>query len=97
MYGYCVGIAGITPEYYLDEMSQDEVTAIMKSKSEVDKSQWEQTRLLSFYTIVAQQGTKQIKTPKDLFTLPWDEGHTEKIVGKQLTREEFLNKAKMIK
>lgn len=97
MYGYCVGIAGITPEYYLDEMSQDEVTAIMKSKSEVDKSQWEQTRLLSFYTIVAQQGNKQIKSPKDLFSFPWDEGKVETLKAKTLTREEFLEKAKMIK
>ena len=78
-------------------MSQDEVTAIMKSKTEHERSQWEQTRTLSFYTVVAQQGTKQIKSPKDLFQLPWDEGVKSKSVGKQLTRDEFLNKATNIR
>lgn len=77
-------------------MSQDEVSAIMKSKTEHERSQWEQTRTLSFYTIVAQQGTKHIKSPKDLFILPWDET-IEKPKGKQLTRDEFLNKANNIR
>jgi hypothetical protein len=78
-------------------MSQDEITAIMKAKHEIDKISWEQTRTLSFYTIAAQQGTKHIKSPKELFALPWDEGNKDKPISKALTRDEFLNKSKLIR
>lgn len=77
-------------------MSQDEVEAIMEAKYKHERTQWEQTRTLAFYSIVAQQGTKHIKSPKDLFTLPWDEGQEEKPVGKALTKEEFIEQAKYI-
>ena len=77
-------------------MSQDEVTAIMEAKYKHERIQWEQTRTLAFYSVVAQQGTKNIKSPKDLFSLPWDEGQEEKQVGKTLTKEEFLEQAKQI-
>ena len=78
-------------------MSQDEVSAIYKAKSESDRQSWEQTRLLCYYNVVSQNGTKVFKRPSDLFPLSWDqtiEDHVDK--GKRLTREEFLNTAKQI-
>ena len=66
----------------------------MKAKSEQDRGAWEQTRTLAFYTVVAQQGTKQIRLPKDLFPLPWDED--TKVKGKRMTKEEFHKLANQI-
>lgn len=97
MYGYCVGVVGINPEYFLDEMSQDETQSIYKATGDHNRESWEQTRLICFYSFVSQHGNKEIKTPKDLFPLYWDEKVVEKPKIEQLTREEFLNKAKLIK
>jgi hypothetical protein len=92
-------VAGIDPLYFLDEMSQDELTVIMTAKNEMDLNlnhkSWEQTRLVCFYTIAAMQGTKDIKSPQDLFKLPWDESKKEEKV-EQLTRDEFFEKAKKL-
>jgi hypothetical protein len=93
-------VAGIDPLYFLDEMSQDELTAIMAAKNETDlnlnRKSWEQTRLMCFYAIAATQGTKDFKSPEDLFKLPWDE-KDEKPKAERLTKEEFLKKAEEIK
>jgi len=77
--------------YFLDEMSQDELAAMMKAKFEVDKMQWEQTRLICFHSITAMQGNTVFKKPSDLFTFSWD--NKEDIKGKTLTKEEFLEAA----
>lgn len=69
-------------------MSQDEIAAIMKSKYDSDKILWEQTRLKCFYTVVSQVGTKDIKSPKDLFTLAWDDNEVDS--AKYLTKDEFM-------
>jgi hypothetical protein len=72
----------------------------MKAKSNSDaalsRSAWEQARLMSFYTVIAMGGTKEIEKPADLFPLPWDEGEEPKPVGKRLTKEEFLINATKI-
>ena len=80
MYGYCVGVIGIEPDYFLDNMSQDEIGAIMKAKSEMDKTTWEQTRLICFYS------TKGFKKPADLFIFNWEKKVAE--IKKQ-SKEEF--------
>jgi hypothetical protein len=74
-------VIGIPPEYFLDEMSQDEMTAIYKAKNETDKMEWEQTRLLCFYNVVSMNGTKVFKKPGDLFKLPWEKGY--KVTSKE--------------
>jgi hypothetical protein len=57
-------------------MSPDELAAIMKAKNEKEvadnKERWEQTRNISFHTIIAMNGTKHYKKPEDIFSLPWD-------------------------
>jgi hypothetical protein len=65
-------VIGIDPEYFLDNMSQDELSAIYKSKSEAEKMTWEQTRLICFWNVVATNGTKKFKKPSDLFPFTWD-------------------------
>jgi len=87
-----VGVIGIEPEYFLDDMSQDEIKAIMEAKIENEKISWEQARIISFYSVIAQAGTKTIKSPKDLFKFGWD---NKVIETRHLTREEFLNSVKL--
>ena len=55
-------------------MSQDEVAAIYKARSEADKIRWEQVRVISYWSVVAMNGTRTYKKPTDLFKLPWDKG-----------------------
>lgn len=74
IYGYCVGIAGVDPEYFWDRMSQDEVAAIYKARNETEKTGWEQTRLICYWSVVAMNGNKVFKEPGDLFKLPWEKG-----------------------
>jgi hypothetical protein len=75
-------------------MSSDEVAAIFKAKTEVDKSIWERTRLVCYYNVIAMIGNKEIKTPKDLFPFSWEKEESEK--AERLTRDEFLEKAKKL-
>jgi len=71
-------VIGIDPEYFLDEMSQDEIIAIYKARYEVQKISWEQIRTICFYNVVSQNGTKVFKKPSDLFKLPWEQRTKEK-------------------
>jgi hypothetical protein len=76
---------GINPEYFLDEMSCDEIVAIYRAKYDHDKLAWEQTRLICFYNVIASNGTKTYKKPTDLFSFAW-----EKKKSKALTKEQVL-------
>lgn len=44
----------------------------MKACGEVNMNEWERTRLICMYSVIAMNGTKDIKQPSDLFPLPWD-------------------------
>jgi len=52
------------------------MNAIMKAKTEREekafRTSWEQTRVISYWTIVAMQGTDKFPNPESLFTLDWD-------------------------
>ena len=79
-------------------MSQDEVASILTARFQSERASWEQTRTLSFYTVVAQQGTKQYRKPQDLFPLAWDKGDKPAAVhAPRLTKDEFLKAAKQIR
>ena len=83
-------------------MSQDEVAAIVKTKSNSDKMikqmSWEQTREICFWTVVAMQGTKIFKKPEDLFKFSWEKKISEaKKEIKRLTKEELDEKIRIIK
>lgn len=79
---------GIDPLYFLDEMSQDEMNAIFKAKNETDKTAWEQTRTICFYSVASMNGTKQFKKPSDLFSFTWEKPKPKKT----MTKEEILAK-----
>jgi hypothetical protein len=87
-------VTGINPEYFLDEMSISEVTAIYKAKAEYDRAGWEQTRLISFFSVVGFQGTKTIKTPHDLYRFPWDNKETK---DRPFSQEAAMERLKELK
>lgn len=88
-------MVGISPSYFLDEMSQDEAYEVIKGYNEKVKISWEQTRMQCFYSLISFNGTKHIKKPQDLFPFTWENITKDK--GKRLTRDEFLNVANTIK
>jgi hypothetical protein len=76
-----VGVIGIDPDYFWNEMSPDEIESIMTAKTEADRILWEQTRTICYYNYIAMNGSKitleggavkKIESPTDLFSFPWD-------------------------
>jgi hypothetical protein len=88
VYGRVVRL-GVSPLYFLDEMSQEEVSALLEADMEREKAEWERARMLGFYTIIATNGTKVYKKPADLFKFPWEQKKVAKKKGRTLTKEEF--------
>lgn len=62
--------AGVNPEYFLDYMSMDEISAIIDNTNIDVRRQWEMTRMLAFYTVAVQ--SKKVKQPEDLFKFEWE-------------------------
>jgi hypothetical protein len=89
-------VAGIDPGYFLDEMSQDELSAICRARNDFERIQWEQTRAICFYSIVAQHGTTKFQKPQDLFFLPWDKKRDGIKKSKRLTKEEVMERVSRI-
>jgi hypothetical protein len=85
-------VIGIDPRYYWNEMSLDEVVAVLKANDEVIKRKYELTRLQCYYSATVMGNKtddgKRIDRPDKLFKLPWDgEGKPE---VKIRTREEAM-------
>jgi len=82
---------GIDPRYYLDEMSQGEVVAVMKARHEnysmMSREEWERTRLECYYSATAFGG--KVKRPADLFKFPWD---VKKAPVKVVRKEEMIKR-----
>ena len=76
-------------------MSPDEAEAVYKAHWEQVKIEWEKVRVLSFFSVIAQRGTKTYKKPTDLFSFKWEEEPKEK--GKRLSHEEAIKRAYEIK
>lgn len=62
----------LNPAYVLDQMEMYEVDCLMSHLYLVDKSGWEQTRLLGY--ISAQTHSTKTMKPSDIVTFPWEEG-----------------------
>ena len=73
-------------------MTPRELWAAKRGHDLLIRDEWERVRVLSYYSVVAMNGTKQIKQPKDLFLHPWESSPIPKnIVGGRefLTREQY--------
>jgi len=90
LYGRVVSL-GISPEYFLDMMSFEEVAALLKADTERQRRVFERDRMQWFYTVVSQ-GSDKIKIPTDLVRFDWEKEEEKK--PRKLTKKEFEAKAK---
>lgn len=77
MYSLIVGKMGIESNYFLDEMSEIEMAAIIDAFTDEYKDSWEKTRWLGWVTAATMVGTK---SPTDLLKFKWDEEEKEVVV-----------------
>lgn len=70
-------------------MSQSELSSLLRADLNRIKIGWEQTRLVSFYTMISQYGTKKIKKPTDLFRFPWEKKEEKKSITPQTSKEDL--------
>jgi len=79
---------GIQPEYFLDKMSQSELHFIVEGLEELDVEDWERTRTVCFYIVMSDRiNTRSVKSPQDLFPLPWDKKKIKKTMSKEDMRK----------
>jgi hypothetical protein len=83
---------GISPGYFLDEMSFGEIAAIVNANDNRRREEWEKVRQICFYSIAGY--TDKVKSPQDLFKLPWDRKNEKKV--SKLTKEQAREEAKKI-
>lgn len=65
-----MGGGGVSPSYFLDEMSWQEIDAYLMGMEEAERNSWDQTRLIMY--AVAQSNSRKRLRPKDVLPLPWD-------------------------
>jgi hypothetical protein len=71
---------GISPDYFLDEMTDWELEAIASATNKRERGEWERCRFLAYVT-ACSMGAK-IKTPQDLIKFQWEESTPEYKPGK---------------
>jgi len=60
----------VTVQYFMDEMRLSELFTCTDSLDRIDRTSWEQTRIMCL--ISAQKVSKKKLRATDIFTLPWD-------------------------
>jgi hypothetical protein len=83
---------GIAPEYFLDEMSSDEVGYLSKAYYKAYKERWEMLRF-SNHAILSSQSTKKLDVT-DVMKFDWDD---EALKSKLMTEEEITEARERIK
>jgi len=84
---------GISPAYFLDEMSFDEVSELLKAENEKEKRLLERDRLNWFHTYRAFGS--DVRSPEMVQRFEWEK--KPKKEGKKLTEEEKQSKANKAK
>jgi len=84
---------GISPEYFLDEMSFDEIAELLKVKNDQEKRELEKERL-SWFHVYRAMGS-DVQSPEKVQRFEWEK--KEKRQGKKLTEEEKRIKAEKAK
>lgn len=83
---------GISPEYFLDEMSFDEIAELLKVKNDQEKRELEKERL-SWFHLYRAMGS-DVQSPERVQRFGWEKKVKE---GKKLTEEEKRTKAEKAK
>ena len=84
---------GISPEYFLDEMSFDEIAEMIKVKNEQEKRSLEKERL-SWFHLYRAMGS-DVQSPERVQRFEWEV--KPKKEGKKLTEKEKQVKAEKAK
>jgi len=71
LYGIIVYGCNIEPNYFFDEMTPEEVSAVSDAYYEKYKERWEMMRLTN-HAIISSQSTKPVKVT-DIMKFAWDE------------------------
>jgi len=61
----------VDPRYFLDEMTMNEASYIIKNKEDDFVNHWNQTRYIC-YSIIQSQSTSKLK-PSDVIKFPWED------------------------
>lgn len=92
----------ISPEYFYNNLSSEEIYYIYKSINNKSREQWEIARLNSYHTILPHLDNKSVKkiTPQSFFPLPWDDENDDlKSVlpdKKKISKSELLKKVERL-
>jgi hypothetical protein len=94
--------SGISPEYFLDEMSFDEISAVLKRRIKNDQEQWERQRM-DWIFILRSQGA-DITDPRQVYRFGWEEPVTksrkpltkEQVKKKEIQAKRWLDKGKLM-
>ena len=84
---------GISPEYFLDKMSFDEVASIVKANNEKIRREFEKDRMQWFYTLLAP-GLSKVSKPQDIVTFEWEKEQRPK---KEYSKEQVEKNLKQAK
>jgi hypothetical protein len=89
LYGLVVSL-GISPEYFLDEISFDEINALIDRDNKKVQNEWEKARIGWYYSLISA-GLSKAQKPEDLMKFSWEDIKKE---AKVLSKEEVENKTK---
>ncbi len=78
LYGFVVYDCSIAPDYFLDMMSQDEVSYLAKSYIKGYREKWEMLRM-NMHATISSQSSKAIKST-DIMKFAWDDSDSKKEV-----------------
>ena len=84
---------GVSPEYFLDRMSFDEINSLLKVKDFERRESWEQIRQQCFYSF---KPWSEIKSPTDLFKFPWEKKKEVKPLSKDQVKKKVKDAKKWL-
>lgn len=70
LYVKCVGECGISPTYFLDSMTLNEVFLYLKGYECKKRDSWERCRSIAY--IIAQVNSSARLSPSDVMSFSWD-------------------------
>jgi hypothetical protein len=80
---------GISPQYFLDEMSFDEMESLLIADRDRSRRELERDRMNWFYTVIAP-GMSKAKTPEDILKFDWEKKTVE---PRKLNKDQFEKKS----
>lgn len=80
---------GLSPRYVLEEMELCDLPALMQAIKDKRKEELQSQRLWTFLSLLPHVGKGALKTPRDLFTFPWEVGQEHREADAKKEEEKF--------